>query len=607
MEQKKLTDIHKSWNLKSLFKDDDDKDMLIERAEIEKNCYLFINKWKNRSDYLSDPLILRTALDEYESLERDYGDCGKEGMYFMLRSALEQDNPKLKAKSSKLNEFWQKIENDLQFFEHKIAKISLVEQSKFLNNLELAKYKHFLERSFENAKYLLTEDEEKILNLKSQTSYANWVRMTTSFISKEERMVVCDNGKKELKSFSEIISLMDSKSKKIRDSAAVAFNDILERHSDTAEAELNSILEDKKVDDELRKVSRPDLSRHIVDDIDSSVVDSLIIAVSSRNDIPKRYYKLKAKLHGLNKLKYHERNIPFGKITKKYPYNDAINLVYDVFLKLDTEFANILKSFNENGQIDPYPKKGKNSGAFCAGSSISLPSYVLLNHDESLNDVLTIAHEMGHGINNELMRKKVHALYYETPLSTAEVASTFMEDFVIEELIKSANDELKLSILMMKLNSDISSIFRQVACYRFEQELHESYRKIGYLSKQEIGKMFQKHMNSYMGDSVELSKGAENWWIYWSHIRNYFYVYSYASGLLISKSLQASVKRDHSFILKVKDFLSMGESDSPKNIFLKLGIDITNKDFWNKGISEIELLLDETEQLAIKLKKIKKV
>jgi oligoendopeptidase F len=190
MEKKQLEVIHDSWNLSALFKNDDDKNILNERAEIEKNSYLFINKWKDRTDYLNDPFILREALDEYESLERKYGDCGKEGMYFMLRSAQEQDNPNLKAKISKLNEFWQKIENDIQFFEHKIAKIHIHDQAKFLNHQRLTEYKHFLERSFENAKYLLTEEEEKILNLKSQTSYANWVRMTTSFISKEERMML---------------------------------------------------------------------------------------------------------------------------------------------------------------------------------------------------------------------------------------------------------------------------------------------------------------------------------------------------------------------------------------------------------------------------------
>jgi oligoendopeptidase F len=158
--------------------------------------------------------------------------------------------------------------------------------------------------------------------------------------------------------------------------------------------------------------------------------------------------------------------------------------------------------------------------------------------------------------------------------------------------------------MVMKLNEEVSTIFRQAACYMFEQELHDDFRKKGYLSKEEIGRLFRKHMSAYMGEYVEQSEGSENWWVYWSHIRHFFYVYSYASGLLISKSLQNSVKKDPGFIENVKGFLSEGLSDSPRNIFRKLGIDITDRHFWNKGLDEVEALLHETTSLAEKMRKI---
>ena len=158
--------------------------------------------------------------------------------------------------------------------------------------------------------------------------------------------------------------------------------------------------------------------------------------------------------------------------------------------------------------------------------------------------------------------------------------------------------------MMQKLNDDVTTIFRQIACYKFEQELHSTFRNAGFLSKKDIGKLFTKHMSAYMGKSVEQSPGSENWWVYWSHIRNFFYNYTYASGLLISKSLQSSVKNDKTYINKVKYFLAAGTSASPKAIFKILGIDISDKKFWHKGIKEIELLLIETENLAKKLGKI---
>lgn len=596
-----------SWDLKPLFSGDDDPRMEEKRKLVEQRSYEFINAWKDRADYLVDPDVLKQALDHYEEWKRGYGADGDEGYYFWLRTQQDQNDPKLKAKYNKIEEFSKKIENDSQFFHLRIARIKPEHQKKFLENGSLGKYRHFLERIFAEARYHLSEPEEKIMNLKSATSYSNWTKMTAGFLSREERTVVLEDGKRRVRPFSEIVGLMNSKRKPVRSAAAAAFNGILNKHVDVAETEINSVLQNKKIDDELRGTLRPDTLRHLADDIESEVVDSLIESVAKRFDISRNYYALKAKLLKVRKLKYHERNVEYGEVAQRYSYAKAVNLVYIVMAKLDREFADIFAGFIKNGQIDAYPKKGKDSGAFCIHHLMTQPTYILLNHTGKLHDVLTVAHELGHGINNELIRKKQHALDFGTPTSTAEVASTFMEDFVLDEILHAADEELRLAIMMQKLNDDVSSIFRQVACYRFEQELHRAYRSEGYLSKEEIGALFRKHMAAYMGDAVEQSPGSENWWVYWNHIRYFFYVYSYASGLLISKSLQAGVKKEAAFIERVKVFLSAGLSDSPKNIFDNLGIDITDNLFWGSGLDEVERLLNETTRLAKHLGKIKAV
>ena len=593
-----------TWDLTHFFQGDDDPAIEKNRTTVEEKSYAFINQWKNRKDYLRDPAVLRKALDEYEVWKRRYGTDGNAGYYFWLRTQIDRNNPELKAKFNKIEEFSRRLENDIQFFHLRIAKIPKSLHASFLKYRGLRKYQHFLERIFAESAYLLGENEEKILNLKATTSYANWVRMTSDFLAKEEARVLLEDGHTGVKTLSEISSLTSSKSRAVRDTAARAFNAIMARHVDVAEVELNSILAHKKVDDELRKVSRPDLLRHISDDIESEVVDSLIQSVSARFHIPAQYYALKARLLGVKKLRYHERNVDIGKIDRKYSYEASLTLIHRVFHRLDTRFTDILTEFRKNGQFDVRPRKGKGSGAFCIHHLISQPTYILLNHTDKLRDVLTLAHELGHGINNELIRDRQHALNFGTPTSTAEVASTFMEDFVLQEILRGSDDELKLAIMVMKLNDEVSTIFRQVACYTFEQELHQSFREKGYLSKTEIGRIFRRHMSAYMGDSVEQSKGSENWWVYWSHIRYFFYVYSYASGLLISKSLQNSVKKDPGFITGVKEFLSAGLSDSPKNIFRNLGIDIADKTFWDRGLDEVETLLGETTALAGKLGKI---
>ncbi len=593
-----------TWNLKPLLEGDDDPKIEKKREILEQESYKFINNWKNRKDYLEDPIILKQALDEYESWCRKYGGGGDEHFYFTLRLYQNQTDPKIKARFNKIDEISKKIQNDIQFFTLGLAKIPKETQFFFLKAKELIIYHHFLERLFANSPFLLSEPEEKIMNLKSKVANDNWVNLTSGLLSKEERKVFIEGGKERIKNFSEILSLMDCQDKTVRDSAAKAFNEILKNHVDVAEVELNSILENKKINDELRGYIRPDISRHISDDIDSEVVDNLVRAVSKRYGVSRRYYKLKANLMKVKKLEYHEINVPYGVLNKIYSFEDASKLTHKVFKNLDSEFVNIFSEFIEKGRIDVFPQKGKMHGAALFYSIHNHPCYILLNHTNKLKDVTTLAHEMGHGIHYELSKKQ-NALNINIPKSTAEVASIFMEDFVFEEILRGSNDELKLAIMVNKMGNVINSVFRQIACYKFEQELHKEFREKGYLSKKVIGKLFLKHMGAYMGDSVELSQGSENWWVCWKHIRIFFYVYSFASGLLISKTLQKTVKKDPKNIKKIKEFLSAGSTNSPKKIFKNLEIDITKESFWNKGLDEIEELLLETENLAKKLKKIK--
>lgn len=591
-----------SWNLNVIIKNEKDINKL--RKTVEKESYKFINKWKGNNDYLKDPKILKEALDEYKNWLRNYGTHASENYYFGLKSQLNQNDSDIKAKKNKAVELAQKTLNDIQFFELNLSKVDEKTQRRLLNYKSLKPYKHFLERLFVSGKYTLSEREEKIMNLKSQVSHDNWIKMLSGFLTREEVETLDEDGKVKKKFFSDLFGLINSKKKKVRDSAAINLNMIFEKYLDVSENELNSVLQNKKINDELRGYERSDKARHVGDDIDSEIVDTLVKTVTDNFDIAKRYYQLKTKLMGVNKLKYHERNVEYGKIESKYSYSDGVNLINKVFSNLDSQFTEIFNNFVKNGLVDVYPASGKRGGAFCTYNLITNPVYILLNWTDKLDDVRTFAHEMGHAINDELIRSSQNAINFGTPTSTAEVASTFIEDFVIQELTKKVDDEQKLALMMNKLNQDISSIFRQVACYNFETELHRKFREIGYLSKEKIGEIFTKHMFSYMGNSVEKSKGSQNWWIYWSHIRMFFYVYSYASGLLISKSLQAEVKKDPKFINEVKLFLSAGLSKSPKDILLKLGIDISDSNFWEKGIKEINNLLIETEKLAKKLGKI---
>ena len=592
------------WDLSSLFESDTDPRIQLERHSIDAATQHFVAKWQPRTDYLTDPAVLVEALDEYETWAREHSGDSDAEYYFTLRTSQDQSNSSLKAEFDRAQEFGIGKKNEMRFFTQGISQISAYRQQAFLDHQGLAPYKHFLERKWAEAKYLLSEKEERIIAEMTPGSYDAWTRLRTDLIAGSERETLQEDGGNKVDTYSELLALMQSKKKDVRDAAAVAFNDILTTHLAVAEAELNAVLRHRKTVDKLKGYERPDTERHVADDIDTTAVDAMLEAVVSHFDIPQRYYALKAHLLGQPSLEYHERDVEYGNIEANYPLEQAVKIVYTGLRKLNPQFGDTFRQFIEGGQVDALPRKGKVGGAFCWYNRKPNPVYILLNHTGRLNDVLTMGHETGHGVNNEYMRARQNQLNFGTSTATAEVASTFMEDFVLQELLEEADDETRLAIMMMKLNTDIKSIFRQVACYRFEQQLHAMYREKGYLSKDDIGSLFQQHMAAYIGNAVEQSAGSENWWVYWPHIRLYFYVYSYASGLLISKSLQRSVKDDPGFIDQVKEFLASGVSKSPKDIFTKLGIDITDPGFWQKGLSEVEALLTETEQLARKLGKI---
>ncbi len=590
-----------TWDL-SIFAKNDNDPVLKKDTELLKRAYaMFVKKWEPRSDYLTKPKVLTQALDEYEKLMRK--DAGKEGMYFWMRSQQDSLNPTVKARNNQITETLTHLGNSIQFFEMRIARISKPIQKKMLSHKSLLPYKHFLEGLFSQAKYQLSEPEEKIMNLKSRSAYTNWKNMLEEFLFSEERIVLLEKGKKKKQLFSDIVNLSSNRKKRVRDTAAKAFNNILADNVRIAEHEFNAILLDKKINDELRGYTRPDASRYIADDISPKTVDTLARVVTNDFKTARSYYKLKAQLFKKTTLDYHERNVEYGTLTTKYPYKKSVELVQKIFTQVDPTFGDIFNDLITSRRIDVFPKKGRSDGAFCI-YTISTPSFVLLNHTNSLRDVMTIAHECGHALNGELMRLRENALNYGGSMATAEVASIFMEGFVFDELVANATDEEKLALMMQKLNDEISSIHRQIAGHNFQLEVHAEFRKQGYLPHTEIGRIFAKHMKSYMGPAVSQDKGSENWWVYWSHFRRYFYNFQYADGLLIAKYLQHKLKEDSTYITQIKEFLSIGSSMSFEDIFKSIGIDVTKKTFWEEGLNETSELLAETKALAKKLKKI---
>lgn len=589
-----------TWDLSELYSGTDDPGIDLELSAMQKRIKEFREKWYG-TDFLSNVNKIFESLIEYDKMIDEFFPMKCE--YFSyLGTSLDSSDENFKKLDGKINDITQKAVNDFQFYSIGISKLDSEMQKKILDDERFFKFKHFLEREFQSGKYTLSDAEEKILNMKDSVSHDRWEKLTNEMLAKKEKLILTDQGKEELTPYTAIYANFSSQKQEVRDSGAKALSEIYEESRDTATAEFNALLENKKIDDELRTYELPEQSRMISDDMDTEVVNALIQAVSSKFSIVGRFYKLKAKLLGKEKLKYQDRNVEIGEIEMNLNYEDAAKLVSETFREIDPEFGDIFDGFLTSGMIDVYPKKGKRGGASCAHGSHNIKPYILLNHKDKLDDTLTLAHEAGHGINHYLLNKYNTGVNHGSSTAIAEVASTFFEDSVIEKLsLKFTSPSQILSLKMKQLNDCVNIIFRQISFYQTEQMFHKSFREKFNLSADELAEIFITNVREFAGNEIEIEEGIKNWWIGVPHFRFFFYVYSYSSGLLISKALQNILKSDKKFVDKIKVFLKSGSSKSPYQIFMEMGIDIKNPDFWVKGVDEIEKLLIEAEDLAKEL------
>lgn len=581
------------WNLSQFYKSLDDE-------QIDKDIELVMKEGKRlhdkyiSSDFESNIKSLKELLIDLESFDNKYSYGGKPSYYIYLNQFLDQESVKVKARYSQIEKLNVGLSSLLHFIYVRLSNIPEDKQKEILSDPSLKEYKNYLRNVFKFSKHILSNEKEEVVNELSDMASGAWNRLLESLHSAEVVKVKDSKGKIHTLNFEKLTDRFNSPDKVLRDNAAKSFNEILVKHSKVAEAEFNNTLQYKAKMDKIKKYSYPEESRYLSDDVEKEFVEDMCEYVKKYNDVSKDYYTLKAKVLGLKKLKYHERGLSFEKGESKFDLKKSIDIVKNVFNSIDPKFEGILHKFL-SGNIDSESKKGKSGGAYCINVAKSLPTFILLNHHDKLQDLLTIAHEAGHGINSEMMKESQNALYFSTPPATAEIASTFFEDMVVDNLIENSKGVKKLNILLKKIDMDVSSIFRQVAFFNFEREVHTLFKLKHYLSNKEIGEVFTKHISSYMGSSVSQDKGSENWWMYVPHFRMYFYVYSYSMGLMIAKYMKAKYKKDKKYLINIKDFLSTGTSIPTSEVIKKLTGDKDH--IWKMAIDEIKSNINDANKL----------
>lgn len=582
--------IKTEWNFKLFYKNDKDPQIEKDFLFFEKSVLAFEKKYRNQNKYLTNSKNLLQACQDYEKLTST-PEYVKPYFYFNLRRDIDSSNDLLNAKANEYQEKLNKLNNRIIFFGLNLGKIEKDKQGVFLKDPQLKKYHYYLKKIFEDAKYNLPENEEKIINLYNIPANFMWADGFSKVLSESEI-----NFKGEILPIAEALGIMSNLKTKDRRAIYSLINSKLKELSSFSEPEINAIFTTKKISDELRGFENPYQATVKSYENDEAVVENLVKVVTDNFKISHRFYNLKAKLIKENKLTYADRAASVGSISHSFSFDETVQIISRAFNRVDENYGNIFSNYLKNGQIDVYPKKGKIGTATCFGS-YGLPTLVLLNHTNNYNSVLTLGHEMGHAIHTEMSHSQP-GIYADYTMSVAETASTLFENFVFEEVFEKLSKKERIVALHNKINDAIATIFRQIACFNFEKELHETIRKEGYCSKEKIATIMNKHMKSYMGPIVDLKEEDGYFFANWSHIRRFFYVYSYAYGHLISSALYSEYKKDKSFKNKIEMFLKAGGSKSPEDIFADIGIDIRNPKFFENGIKLIEEDIKRLEKLV---------
>ncbi len=585
----KKTTIQTKWDLTLLYKSVDDKAILDDVEKIEKACLAFKKKYANKK-FLTNNKVLKLALDDYEQLDGFKNPL----VYLKLVSDIDNKNKKVGALRNILSDRLTNATNKILFFKISLGQIDKAFQSKLLKDTGLQKYNYFLKQIFEYSKHQLTEAEEKILSLTSLTSSELWIRSQTKLQSDQS---IVFKGKKM--SLGETNSIFRELNKKDRDALAVLVNKTYKDISYFSEAEINAIVLSKKMRDELRGFKKPYSKTILEYQNNEKSIESLVETITKNFKIAHDFFKIKAKMLGQTKLGYWDRSAQIETKNKtKLSFEQGLSIVRNAFSKLGTTYTDILDSYLSNGQIDVFPSLTKKSGAYC-WTNANMPTFVFLNHITDFNSVMTFAHEMGHAIHGEFSKRQP-LIYEGHTISVAEVASTLFENFAFEEVYETLTDEEKIVALHDRINDDISTIFRQIACFNFETELHLQIREKGALSAEEMAKLMNKHMGAYLGPVFDLKDDDGYFFVSWSHIRRFFYVYSYAYGQLISKALYNNYKKDKNFLTKIEKFLSAGESMSPDDIFGSIGLNTKKPDLFIDGLNQIKADIRKLDKLVSK-------
>jgi oligoendopeptidase F len=580
-----------AWNLADLYAGMDDPQLDADMDACDAEAAALNAEYRGRVAALS-AAELATLIVRYEAL----GDrAGRIGAFASLNWTQNTEDPARGALLQRVTERGSRLSQQLVFLELELAAAPDEAAATWLADPALAHWRHWLEMVRIFKPHLLSEPEEKLLTEKAVTGAAAWTR----FFDEVQGAARFELDGEQL-TRDQALSKLYEQDRDLRRRAAGAITAGLKAMQRTNTYIFNTLAADKASDDRLRNFSTWISSRNLGNQVDDRTVEALVEAVTGRYDIVTRYYRLKRRLLGLDELFDYDRYAPLPAADRFYAWTQAQQIVLDAYGRFHPRMAEIAGWFFQRRWIDAPPRPGKMGGAFSHGTVPSAHPYILLNYEAKPRDVMTLAHELGHGVHQTLAGVQ-GVLMADTPLTTAETASVFGEMLVFQDLMARESDPAtRLGMLTGKIEDSFATAFRQISMNRFEHAMHTARRAEGELTTERLSELWLATQRPMFGDSVTLTEDYGLWWSYVPHfLSTPGYVYAYAFGELLVLALYARYQQDGGdFAERYLAMLAAGGSRWPHEIVKPLGVDLTDPGFWANGLAILEGLVAEAEQLA---------
>lgn len=584
------------WNLADLYAGREDPKIEADLAAA-KAANDELVKLKGRFIALrGDPLHLGEVLDHGINLyETATNGLWGVGAYAALSASVARDDAA-----------WAKFEADLRARASQVAAESLfftlelnqledseIEQA-FKAHPPAARWRPWIRRVRLSRPHELSPDLERML-IDRGPAVANWTRLFDETLAR----LVAKVGRESL-TLPEALNRLSDPDAARRKQAAQGLAKALEERTPILALSMNTLAFEKQVEDRWRKYPDPAASRHIANEVDADAVQALEAAVvEAYPSVSHRYYALKAKVMGRKTLDYWDRNAPLDTAQPRtYGWEEAKGMVLESFSDLAPKFAETAQTFFTHPWIDARPRTGKQSGAYSHPVTANRHPYVFMNYMGERRDVLTLAHELGHAVHQTLCAP-LGTLLADTPLTLAETASIFGEGLVFERLLAGASKQERLGLLAGKIEDGLNTVVRQIAFHRFETRFHAA-RQEGELAPEDISALWLDVMAESLGPAVKLNPGYEHYWAYVTHfVHAPFYVYAYAFGDLLVRGLMEKRREDPvAFAPLYEDLLAAGGTRTYVEALKPFGLNPREKAFWAAGMSQLERLVDEFDDLV---------